>query len=159
MRRGNRCPNASLPGAIYCGLPTHQALKRFKNPHVAILDGLPEDDIAKLAGEAPDGEVAALVAEVEARAAEVVPAEEPAAEEPAAEEVVADEPAAEEPASQELNGAEVVETEAEVVEATEEEPETSEPEGEPEDAVPEPEAQEEGADGEVAAAADEQEDS
>src|SRR5205085_6818374 len=34
MRRGNRCPNASLPGAIYCGLPRHQALKRLKTPHV-----------------------------------------------------------------------------------------------------------------------------
>ena len=75
MRRGNRCPNASLPGAIYCGLPTHQALKRFKNPHVAILDGLAEDDIALLAGDAPDGEIASLVGEVEERAAAAAPPE------------------------------------------------------------------------------------
>jgi N utilization substance protein A len=144
MRRGNRCPNASLPGAIYCGLPTHQALKRFKNPHVAILDGLPEDDISKLAGEAPDGEVAALVSEVEARAAEAPPVEEPAAEEPVAEEPAVEETAPEEPAAEEPAAEETA---------------AQEPVAEESSEAPVVEAEEEGADEEVAAAADEQEES
>ncbi|MEA2346979.1 MAG: transcription termination/antitermination protein NusA [Thermoleophilaceae bacterium] len=68
MRRGNRCPNASLPGSIYCGLPRHQALKRLKTPHVVVLEGLDEDSIAQLAGDAPDDQITELIAQIEAKA-------------------------------------------------------------------------------------------
>jgi N utilization substance protein A len=129
MRRGNRCPNASLPGAIYCGLPTHQALKRFKNPHVAILDGLSEDDIALLAGDAPDGEIASLVGEVEERAAAAAPPEaQAAAETEGAPEAPADPDAEEAPAEDDE------EAPAEEAAAVEADAEAAEEDAEPEEA-------------------------
>ena len=49
MTTGKRCPNASLPGSRYCGLPVHQAL-----------EGSGTDEVAAVAGEGaevaePDG--------------------------------------------------------------------------------------------------------
>jgi N utilization substance protein A len=46
MTTGKRCPNASLPGTRYCGLPAHQAL-----------EGTGTDEVAAVAGEVgePDG--------------------------------------------------------------------------------------------------------
>jgi N utilization substance protein A len=66
MTTGKRCPNASLPGSRYCGLPGHQAL-----------EGSGTDQVADLEGEAGDG-----LATQEAEPGVVV--EEPIAEEPAA---------------------------------------------------------------------------
>nr|MDQ3092222.1 transcription termination factor NusA [Actinomycetota bacterium] len=37
LSNGRRCPNASLPGAHYCGLDSHQALRRFHTNSVTVL--------------------------------------------------------------------------------------------------------------------------
>jgi N utilization substance protein A len=96
LSAGRRCPNASLPGSRYCGLPQHQALARFGTNQVTVLSGLAEPEIAVLANaDAPDGEVAEIVAKAEA-AFEEEPAEAAATAE---EEAPAD---AEEPAPAEL---------------------------------------------------------
>jgi N utilization substance protein A len=116
MSTGRRCPNASLPGLRYCGLDSHQALRRFETDKVVVLSGLDESDIAALADpERSDDDVAEIVARAAAAApdtaSEEAPAEEPesaeepeAAEEPVAEAAeVPDEPAteaAEEPATE-----------------------------------------------------------
>src|SRR5690349_17998707 len=63
MSTGRRCPNASLPGLRYCGLDSHQALRRFDTDKVAVLSGLDEADIAALADpERSDEDVAEIVA-------------------------------------------------------------------------------------------------
>lgn len=49
LTSGRRCPNAALPGSIFCGLPAHQALVRFGRVEVAVLDDLPEDELDALA--------------------------------------------------------------------------------------------------------------
>ena len=42
LANGKRCPNASLPGSRYCGLPAHQALTDQEGDHVApAADGAP----------------------------------------------------------------------------------------------------------------------
>lgn len=48
LTSGRRCPNAALPGSIFCGLPGHQALVRFGAVEVALLDDLPEEEIEAL---------------------------------------------------------------------------------------------------------------
>ncbi len=70
MSNGRLCPNASLPGSRFCGLPAHQALEGTGSDHVA-----PEVE------EAADAEMAEAPAE-EAPQDEGTPvAEEPGAEE------------------------------------------------------------------------------
>src|SRR6476661_8084478 len=70
MSTGRRCPNASLPGLRYCGLDSHQALRRFDTDKVVVLSGLDEADIAALADpERSDDDVTEIVA----RAAAVAP--------------------------------------------------------------------------------------
>src|SRR3954453_20361351 len=44
---GRRCPNASLPGSRYCGLPAHQALVDFDTDDVTVLTGEGDDDDAE----------------------------------------------------------------------------------------------------------------
>ncbi len=62
LSAGRRCPNASLPGSRYCGLPQHQALARFDTNEVTVVSSLSEDEVATLAsGDADEAEVAALV--------------------------------------------------------------------------------------------------
>jgi N utilization substance protein A len=69
MSTGRRCPNASLPGSRYCGLDSHQALRRFETDKVAVLSGLDEADIAALAdAERSDEDVAEIVARAAAAA-------------------------------------------------------------------------------------------
>jgi N utilization substance protein A len=110
LSTGKRCPNASLPGSRYCGLPAHQALENAPAP---------------VAEEPPAEEPAAE---------EPAPAEKPATEEPAPE------PAAEEPAPVESEvelpaGEAAPEPEAVETEPAPEEAEpTPEPESEPEQA-------------------------
>lgn len=48
LTSGRRCPNAALPGSIFCGLPGHQALVRFGAVEFALLDDLPEEEIEAL---------------------------------------------------------------------------------------------------------------
>jgi N utilization substance protein A len=76
LSTGKRCPNASLPGSRYCGLPAHQALAEQEQP------------AAETATEAKAEELAA-----EAEPVTEAPAEEPAAEAEPAE--ADEEPAAE----------------------------------------------------------------
>ncbi|MCK9249018.1 MAG: transcription termination factor NusA [Solirubrobacteraceae bacterium] len=49
LSSGRRCPNAALPGSVFCGLPLHQALVRFGTVEVAVLDELPDDELDALA--------------------------------------------------------------------------------------------------------------
>ncbi len=85
MSTGRRCPNASLPGSRYCGLDSHQALRRFDTDKVAVLSGLDEADIAALADpERSDGDVAEIVGRAAAAAPDVAAEEPPADDEPLA---------------------------------------------------------------------------
>jgi N utilization substance protein A len=120
LANGKRCPNASLPGSRYCGLPAHQALEGTGTdylvpPEEGAEDGEGEGDATPEgdAAAAPEGDVAPetaasdngdlplediveAAAEGEAAAAEeeAAPAEEPAEEVPSA---TADQPTDEEP--------------------------------------------------------------
>ena len=53
LANGKRCPNASLPGSRYCGLPAHQALEGTDTDYV-----VPPED-GETAAEAPEEEPAA----------------------------------------------------------------------------------------------------
>jgi N utilization substance protein A len=120
LANGKRCPNASLPGSRYCGLPAHQALEGTGTdylvpPEEGAEDGegegdatpegdaaaAPEGDAAPEAaasdnGDLPLEDIVEAAAEGEAAAAEeeAAPAEEPAEEVPSA---TADQPTDEEP--------------------------------------------------------------
>jgi transcription termination/antitermination protein NusA len=62
MTTGRRCPNASLPGSRYCGLPAHQELENQEGDQVAGGaepegdgdGGIPEEDAAPVEVAAPD---------------------------------------------------------------------------------------------------------
>jgi N utilization substance protein A len=59
LANGKRCPNASLPGSRYCGLPAHQALNDQDTDHVVPPSengGAAEDDEAPAAAEEPAAE-------------------------------------------------------------------------------------------------------
>jgi transcription termination/antitermination protein NusA len=158
LTTGRRCPNASLEGSHYCGLPQHQALARFTTNQVAVLGPLSEDEIATLAtADADEGEVKAFVeraenefdeaqAEEKAEAATEEEKEEEAEEAEKAEEQVEAAAAAETEQAEEAAEAEAA-AEAEETEETEEAPEgTEESEEAPEEseeAAEEPEAAEE----------------
>src|SRR5581483_4970415 len=49
LSAGRRCPNASLQGSRYCGLPQHQALARFETNQVTVLSALSDEEIQRLA--------------------------------------------------------------------------------------------------------------
>jgi N utilization substance protein A len=56
MTTGKRCPNASLPGSRYCGLPAHQALEGAEGDEVAaVVDEVPEAADGAAADGGPDG--------------------------------------------------------------------------------------------------------
>jgi len=116
LSAGRRCPNAALPSSRYCGLPTHQALARFGTHQVTVLAPLSEDEIAVLAkADAPEGDVAPIVARAEEAFAESEAAAEEAEHEPTEAEV---EKSAEDEASADSAEAEVeAEIEAEEDEA------------------------------------------
>jgi transcription termination/antitermination protein NusA len=97
LANGKRCPNASLPGSRYCGLPAHQDLESTETDYVVP----PEDD----GDEAPE-EAAAETPAADEIAAEAAGTEEVAADETASEEVAADEPAPEESVVEEPASAE-----------------------------------------------------
>ena len=112
LANGKRCPNASLPGSRYCGLPAHQALEgkdtdRVEAPAAEKAPAETEEASAEAPSEAEEQPAAEeSPAEAEAPAAEEPPAEEKPAEEPAAadapsqEAQAAEEEAAEEPATE-----------------------------------------------------------
>ncbi len=55
LSAGRRCPNASLQGSRYCGLPQHQALARFDTNQVTVLSALADEEITVLADPNADG--------------------------------------------------------------------------------------------------------
>ncbi len=62
LSAGRRCPNASLQGSRYCGLPQHQALSRFETNQVTVLTPLSDEEIQRLADpQADDAELAPLL--------------------------------------------------------------------------------------------------
>ena len=62
LSAGRRCPNASLPGSRYCGLPQHQALARFDTNQVTVLTALSDEEVQLLADpDADEAEVRPLV--------------------------------------------------------------------------------------------------
>jgi N utilization substance protein A len=94
LSAGRRCPNASLPGSRYCGLPQHQALARFETNQVTVLSSLSDEEVALLAdSDADEAAVAPLVERAQAAFSEEEEAEQ--AEEEVAEAEVAEETDAE----------------------------------------------------------------
>jgi transcription termination/antitermination protein NusA len=62
LSAGRRCPNASLQGSRYCGLPQHQALARFETNQVTVLSALSDGEIQQLADpDADENEVRPMV--------------------------------------------------------------------------------------------------
>jgi N utilization substance protein A len=101
LANGKRCPNASLPGSRYCGIPAHQEL-----------EGKDTDYVVPPEGDGDGGEPSE---------------EEPAAEEvvagaPSPEDVMADQPSADEIVEAEPSVDEVLEGEPSVDEIVEGEP-------------------------------------
>ena len=141
LSAGRRCPNASLTGSRYCGLPQHQALSRFDTNEVTVVSALSESEIATLAdSDADEAEVKALVERAQAAKPEpeaeepeaeegATEAEQPEAEQPEAEQpdAAAEQPEAEEPEAEE-GPTEAEEAEAEVDAEEAEQPEAEEPE-------------------------------
>ncbi len=71
LSAGRRCPNASLDGSRFCGLPQHQALVRFETSQVTVLASLGDGDVSTLADpEANDEAIAEIVGRAEAAFAE-----------------------------------------------------------------------------------------
>jgi N utilization substance protein A len=120
LTSGRRCPNASLPGSKFCGVPAHQELEGSGSVYVG---GEPPAEIIEDDAELPEGAeeaelepqadgaepVAEAVDAEEAEAVEAEAAEEPA-EEPEAE--AADEPEAEAADEPEAEAADEPEAEA-----------------------------------------------
>jgi transcription termination/antitermination protein NusA len=132
LTTGRRCPNASLEGSQFCGLPQHQALARFDTNQVAVLGPLNEDEIATLAdADADQGAVATIVERAESQFDEEEAAE-------AAQEAEAEEAEAEAAQSGEAEDAEEAEEE-EGEEAESEEAEEAEAKAEVEEEEPEAE--------------------
>ena len=101
LANGKRCPNASLPGSRYCGLPAHQALEGTGTDYLVPPEDEGDEEPAEEA--AGDGAVEAAVAEetVAEAAPEDTGAEEAAPEEAGAEEAAPEEAGAEEAAPEE----------------------------------------------------------
>jgi N utilization substance protein A len=119
LSSGRRCPNESIEGSTFCGLPQHQALSRFETNHVAVLEGLGEAEVTMLADpDADDAEVAAVVTGAEEGFVEPVAEQEEDGEEAEAEAEIEVEsrPSSEEEAEAVEEEAEAVEEEAEAVE-------------------------------------------
>jgi transcription termination/antitermination protein NusA len=107
LSAGRRCPNASLAGSRYCGLPQHQALARFETNQVTALSALSDDEISKLADpDASEDEVRPLLERATA-----------SVEEPAPEEALAEDAAGE--ATDEAAESDAEEAERELDEAKE----------------------------------------
>jgi transcription termination/antitermination protein NusA len=144
LSAGRRCPNASLPGSRYCGLPQHQALARFDTNQVTVLSSLSQDEIATLAdADADEAAVRPLVERATADFAEEGAAAEAAADEEQGEaeaQETAEEPEAQEPEAQdEPEPAEEPQEEKPEPEVQDE----PEPAEEPQEEKPEPEVQDE----------------
>jgi transcription termination/antitermination protein NusA len=125
LTTGRRCPNASLEGSHYCGIPQHQALARFSTNHVGVLADVSEQEVTQLAEADDDAAVKSIVERAEAgfdEEAVQAEADEAEAEEvgDAEAEVEAEVETSEEAAEQEEAVAEVAEEAEEEVEDEEE---------------------------------------
>jgi N utilization substance protein A len=129
LANGKRCPNASLPGSRYCGMPAHQELANMTPEERAAAEAAVAEAAAEAEAEAEAEAVATSEAEPEA-GAQAPPASEPEVEpEPELE----SEPALES------------ESEAEAEAAPEDKPEGEETEAAPAEEAPAGEAEEDGA--------------
>jgi N utilization substance protein A len=137
LANGKRCPNASLPGSRYCGIPAHQALAGKDTDYVVPPeesgDGEPsEEDAAQPSGtEETAGEPSADELVADQPSAEEVVADQPSAEElveeePSVEEVLEAEPSADEVVQAEASVDEVVQAEASADGAGSDEPSSDE---------------------------------
>jgi N utilization substance protein A len=143
LSAGRRCPNASLQGSRYCGLPQHQSLARFDTNQVTVLSSLSDEEISTLADPNADAaQVTPLVERATAAFEQEAPAEE--APEASAEQEEGAETDAQQ-AEQELEEAkeqaetDVAEAEQELEEAEQEAAESAEAEeaaAEPEETEP-----------------------
>ena len=146
LSAGRRCPNASLQGSRYCGLPQHQALARFDTNQVTVVSSLSDDEIAVLADpKADDAQVRPLVERATAAFAQEVEAgEEPTEGE--AEEAAQEREEAQQELEEATEGAQadVAEAEQELQEAEQDAAESAE---EAEEAAAEPTETDDGTDG------------
>jgi transcription termination/antitermination protein NusA len=114
LSAGRRCPNASLQGSRYCGLPQHQALGRFETNQVTVLAALTEGEVSSLADSGADETELAPLIQRAAEAFEASAGEEASqeAEDPQADEEPAEdtEEGAAEPAEAEAGAEPPVET-------------------------------------------------
>jgi transcription termination/antitermination protein NusA len=126
LANGKRCPNASLPGSRYCGLPAHQELEGKGTDYV-----VPPEDEASGNGAEPEAggveEPAVEEAVVEETVVEEPAVEETVAEAPAAgdgpvEDAAGEEPAVEEPAVEAPSADDLVEEQPSVDEVLEDQP-------------------------------------
>jgi transcription termination/antitermination protein NusA len=138
LANGKRCPNASLPGSRYCGLPAHQALADQDTDYVVPpeegeepgQEPVPDDDAPTGEELAEDADALEVEAEVEDSPAEqevldeedAAVEEEPAVGEPSAEELVEEQPSVEEVLDEQPSAEEVVEEQPSVEEVLEDEP-------------------------------------
>ena len=103
LANGKRCPNASLPGSRYCGLPVHQALNDQPTDYVVP----PENGGSELAedGEVAEGPSAEELIEGEPSVEELIDGQPPAEDvlegQPAPTEVVEEQPSVEDVIEQE----------------------------------------------------------
>jgi transcription termination/antitermination protein NusA len=125
LANGKRCPNASLPGSRYCGIPAHQELEDKDTDYVVPPSGgdgeaepeEPASDEEPSAQEVVDGQPS-----VEDLVAEQPSVDEIVGEEPSVEEVVEAEPSRDEVVGAELSPDEVAEGEPSVEEIVGEAP-------------------------------------
>jgi transcription termination/antitermination protein NusA len=118
LANGKRCPNASLPGSRYCGIPAHQALEEKDTDYVVPPE---EGGNGEPEAEEPAGEPSAEeVLEAEPSVDEVLEAE------PSVDEVVEAEPSVDEVVEAEPSVDEVVEAEPSVDEVVAAEPSVDE---------------------------------
>jgi transcription termination/antitermination protein NusA len=109
LANGKRCPNASLPGSRYCGIPAHQELEGRDTDYVVPPEGdgqgepAPEEEPAASASSESEPAPVEEPAAAAPSDAELVAQEEPAAAAPSDAELVAqEEPAATAPSDAEL---------------------------------------------------------
>jgi transcription termination/antitermination protein NusA len=146
LANGKRCPNASLPGSRYCGLPAHQALTDQPTDYVVPPEEGGEEAVPDEEGDVEEGAV-----EETAVAEETAAVEEPAAElldgQPTPDELVEEQPSVDELLEQQPAAEEVVEAQPAAEEVVEEQPsvdEVIEEQPEVEAAVAEAPVEEEG---------------
>jgi transcription termination/antitermination protein NusA len=100
LANGKRCPNASLPGSRYCGLPAHQELENTDTDYVVPPEEGEGDEPAE-PGEEPVPDEDAPTAEELVEDADALEVEAEVEDGPAAQEVLDEEAAAEEAGAEE----------------------------------------------------------